>query len=53
VAENVAVGIEKAGSATEKGASTLREATEKGTNTIRQMTADEEEGGEPTPEAAT
>ena len=53
VAENVAAGIEKVGSATEKGASTLRDATEKGTQTIRQLTSDEEEDGEPKPEAAT
>ena len=53
VAENVAAGIEKVGSATEKGASTLREATEKGASTLREMTSGEEEDAEPEPEEAT
>ena len=52
VAENVAAGIEKAGSATEKGANTLREATEKGASTLREMTSGEEEDAEPEPEEA-
>ena len=46
LADNVAVGIEKMGSATEKGASTLRVVTEKGTATIRERTSSGESDDE-------